>query len=171
MPGPLIPGDLERIAEHQGVELTDEWIEDHFQASEGATMRVRETQQTIKIPTCTPAQKPDGSCIFLDNDNRCTIHAVAPFGCSHFSVCSKSLTQSDVERSQSMGMVQYQDHANKGALSQAIEKLAEAGVVASPTKERRDNFEKELAEVERRMQLKKQKRMRKQLKAKKRKKR
>lgn len=42
------------------------------------------TGETVRVGTITPRRKADGSCVFLDGDDRCTIHAVAPAGCAMF---------------------------------------------------------------------------------------
>ena len=34
--------------------------------------------------TLTPARRQDGACLFLDEEDRCRIHSVSPYGCSHF---------------------------------------------------------------------------------------
>jgi len=111
MPGMLAPGDMERIAkfstgldpesiaeEIQG--NTDDlnilnqandvisWIETHFAASPGAMVLARDGK-TYQIPTIVPAQKEDGSCVFLDENDRCTIHPVSPFGCQQFKICEE----------------------------------------------------------------------------------
>ena len=31
-----------------------------------------------------PARRQDGACLFLDEEHRCRIHSVSPYGCSHF---------------------------------------------------------------------------------------
>jgi DNA-binding NtrC family response regulator len=42
--------------------------------------------QVFQIPTLVPRRQSNGACRFLTADNRCAIHAVSPFGCSHFDV-------------------------------------------------------------------------------------
>lgn len=79
-PGPLVTGDMERIADYLGVPL------DHakllFKASRGALILYK--GKVVRVPTITPKQHPDGSCIFLDEHDRCSIHPVSPFGCAYF---------------------------------------------------------------------------------------
>ena len=83
MPGMLAPGDLEDISLHVGmvddVKKTKKWIVSHFAASEGAL--VSKNAKVGRIPTIVPAQRPDGTCVFLNADDRCDIHSVSPFGC------------------------------------------------------------------------------------------
>jgi len=76
-PGPLGVGDLQRIAR-----IVDE-PDGKFVASNGAVVEDRSGQR-FRIRTITPARKPDGSCVFLDADERCTIHGDAPLGCAYF---------------------------------------------------------------------------------------
>src|SRR5258708_4879591 len=80
-PGPLMPGDFERIAEFLGE--TPEQAQSHFWASPGAMAKVKETGEIIKIGTITP-KREKGRCVFLDENDRCKIHPVAPFGCAYF---------------------------------------------------------------------------------------
>lgn len=84
LPGMLAPGDLSRIAEHVGKPLAE--IITSFRASPGAIVAKLDhsTGRLVKfnIPTIVPAADEKG-CVFL-SDGRCTIHPVAPFGCSHF---------------------------------------------------------------------------------------
>jgi Fe-S-cluster containining protein len=81
-PGPLAPGDFERIADHLGESPAE--AERHFCASPGAIIRTLDGR-IARVGTITPRFE-DGRCVFLGPDDRCTIHAVAPFGCSHFDV-------------------------------------------------------------------------------------
>ena len=87
MPGMLIPGDPERILAHaplpqDAVIPAQQLAQQFFAASECALMVYQ--GQPLRIPTIVPAQNPDGHCVFLDADDRCCIHAFAPYGCSHF---------------------------------------------------------------------------------------
>lgn len=82
-PGPLIPGDMERIAAYLGMVLNR--AKKYFQASKGAFIGLR-NGTVVNIPTITPKQKADGSCVFLDGNDRCMIHSVAPFGCAYFDM-------------------------------------------------------------------------------------
>ena len=90
MPGMLAPGDIDRIAEYVGVDMADEkpadsFIRNNFRASDGAV--VVSDGIPFQIPTVVPAQRENGRCVFLTEDDRCSIHPVAPFGCSQFNVC------------------------------------------------------------------------------------
>jgi len=38
----------------------------------------------MRIGTIVTKKKADGSCVFLDEHDRCKIHPVAPFGCAYF---------------------------------------------------------------------------------------
>jgi Fe-S-cluster containining protein len=80
-PGPLAPGDLERIAEHRGE--TVEVAKAHFWASGGALVQDQTTGRQFRIGSITP-RLVRGRCVFLDADDRCSIHSVAPFGCAYF---------------------------------------------------------------------------------------
>ena len=86
-PGPLVMGDFERIVawrEEQGFDhdLAVEWVKSKLWASPGALVKTRDGQ-TYRVGTITPRYRK-GRCVFLDENDRCKIHSVAPFGCSHF---------------------------------------------------------------------------------------
>jgi Fe-S-cluster containining protein len=82
LPGHLVPSDIRRIANHLNETDIVRFALDNLLASPGAIVAVNGA--CFSIPTLVPARKPDGACRFLKND-RCTIHAEAPFGCSFFS--------------------------------------------------------------------------------------
>lgn len=69
-PGPLAVHDLERVDN------------DKLCASPGAV--VGRAGRIFSIGTIVPKTKADGTCVFLDEQDRCTIHATAPFGCAYF---------------------------------------------------------------------------------------
>jgi Fe-S-cluster containining protein len=90
------PGDLTRIAEYLGVGLHIALTS--FRASPGALVakyRPGSHMTTFRIPTIVPAADDTGRCVFLSNKGKCSIHPVAPFGCSHFSMCSTTKTEGD----------------------------------------------------------------------------
>lgn len=80
-PGPLAPGDFERIAEFLGE--TREEAKRHFWASPGALIKDAVTGRVTRVGSITP-QRRKGKCVFLDENDRCTIHPVAPTGCAYF---------------------------------------------------------------------------------------
>lgn len=79
-PGPLAPGDLERIATFLGWPVPEALR--FFWASPGAVVKNTQTHSLRLIGTITP-QRVNDRCVFLDSDDRCTIHAVSPFGCAY----------------------------------------------------------------------------------------
>jgi Fe-S-cluster containining protein len=80
-PGPLAPGDFERIAAHLGI--TREEAKAYFCASPGGL--VSEHGEIRRIGTITP-KKWRGRCVFLDAHDRCRVHDVSPAGCALFDV-------------------------------------------------------------------------------------
>lgn len=80
-PGPLAPRDFEKIAEHLGE--SREEAKRHFWASPGCVMKNLATGETARVGTITPRYER-GRCVFLNADDRCSIHEVAPFGCAFF---------------------------------------------------------------------------------------
>lgn len=83
LPGYLVPADLPRMqAALAPQELFQDFALKYLEASPGSLIRHQDT--TVRIPTLVPQSRPDGSCIFL-SEGRCTIHAVAPYGCAFYS--------------------------------------------------------------------------------------
>ena len=82
IPGYLIPADVGRIAHHLGFTSLIEFAFKYLLASPGAT--VMQAGHIFQIPTLVPRRKADGSCVFLDENNRCRIHEVSPYGCAFF---------------------------------------------------------------------------------------
>lgn len=80
-PGSLAPGDLERIAAHLGVPLRVAALK--FWASKGSLLGNSQTGETYRVGSITP-RRVRGRCVFLNAQDRCTIHHVAPFGCAYF---------------------------------------------------------------------------------------
>jgi len=81
-PGSLIPGDMERIATY--LNTTVDAIKTNFWSSDGALVMNRTTGVQFRVRTITPKLERHRGCVFLGADNRCTIHPVAPAGCSYF---------------------------------------------------------------------------------------
>lgn len=82
-PGPLAPGDYERIRDH--LQLDDKAARDLFRSSEGALVELKETGHQHRRRTIVPVyNRHRRRCTFLGDDDRCTIHAVKPAGCAIF---------------------------------------------------------------------------------------
>jgi len=75
--GHLIGSDIAALEEFPGADQ----LMAVLQASKGA--RVELGDRAWRIPTIRPRLE-DGRCVFLGEDDRCRIHAVAPFGCAYF---------------------------------------------------------------------------------------
>jgi Fe-S-cluster containining protein len=84
IPGYLIPSDLTALASQLGEENLLTFALENLLASPGAT--VMADGEVFQIPTLVPQRQPNGACKFLTTENRCAIHAVSPYGCSHFDV-------------------------------------------------------------------------------------
>jgi Fe-S-cluster containining protein len=86
-PGFLIPSDIPRIVAHVSAQRGEPAeVLTLLSPSRGFVLRERESQKITRLPTIIPMRKPDGSCMFLDAQERCTIHEVAPFGCAYFDM-------------------------------------------------------------------------------------
>jgi hypothetical protein len=81
LPGALIPADLEAISEHLGYDNILRFAVENLLASPGAI--VSDGKSPMRIPTLVPQRRQDGACKFLHN-NRCSIHAYAPYSCAFF---------------------------------------------------------------------------------------
>lgn len=82
-PGPLAPGDYERIIELTGLHPEEARL--MFWASPGSLVADSRTGRQRLVGTITP-QMVRGRCVFLQPDDRCGIHAVSPFGCAMFDM-------------------------------------------------------------------------------------
>jgi len=96
MPGMLAPGDIKAIANLLDTEPDENFVAGFFAASEGALVLTKDGPQRIR--TITPRQKPDGSCVFLTSEEKCSIHKVSPFGCRAFSVCAADDINDDLSK-------------------------------------------------------------------------
>jgi Fe-S-cluster containining protein len=83
IPGYLVPTDIERISRSLGYSNLVTFALENLAASPGATVMNSEGR-VFQIPTLVPKRRADGTCKFLDEQNRCSIHAVSPFGCAFF---------------------------------------------------------------------------------------
>lgn len=141
MPGCLIPGDERAIAEHvEGRALTNAEVTDfglsHFSASMGARAITR--IGIIHIPSIVPRLTETG-CVFL-KDERCGIHQVAPFGCSHMD--DHMPVEEANERSKAAVSAQANGHQRASLYSRLWKALYDAGARAIPLEERRANLNK-----------------------------
>jgi Fe-S-cluster containining protein len=149
MPGALAPEDLPAIAAHMGTTPDDpRFLEEFFQASEGARVAVRDAfdnLQVFNVPSLVPRLTPSG-CVFLDAGGGCSIHAVSPAGCAIMD-----MHQDQAEgQARSTALVERQilSHKLNDDYSRAISHLESAGRQALPLAERRRRFVIETARVE-----------------------
>jgi Fe-S-cluster containining protein len=96
-PGSLAPGDLERIAGYiaEKQELTPEValreVKRQLWASPGGLYKDMLSGKVTRVGTITPRFRR-GRCIFLDANDRCSIHPVAPFACAYFDTHMSAVT-------------------------------------------------------------------------------
>lgn len=131
MPGYLLPEDLPRIVPMRPGGFDLEWCEQHLRASQGALVSCQ--GQLVRIPTLVPAGTP---CIFLDEEQRCRIHAVAPFGCAQFSTHD---TKEEADPKSLEGLYQlWEDWRTEGPYSRIHGHLTRVGLeTETPSIERR----------------------------------
>jgi Fe-S-cluster containining protein len=77
-----MPADVARISRHLGYTNPLSFASENLLASPGATML--QAGQVRQLPTLVPRSQAHGTCVFLDENSRCRIHAVAPYGCAFF---------------------------------------------------------------------------------------
>jgi hypothetical protein len=65
---------------------------DNLLASPGAIIYIR--SGLVRIRTLVLARRMDGACRFLTGEDRCSIHAAAPFSCALFD-CRQSREEAD----------------------------------------------------------------------------
>jgi Fe-S-cluster containining protein len=143
LPGYLIPADLQRIADHLGEADIVRFALENLLASPGAIVIAE--GECFAIPTIVPARRPDGACRFL-KDDRCTIHAVNPFGCAYFSA-EQSKEESDAISSR--GLKEIVRAWRRGDMYARLWKmLYEAGRIAPSPLEARARMRAALNAVE-----------------------
>jgi hypothetical protein len=130
----LIPDDLDRIRQHvaPAADLFV-WARRHLLASPGAV--VAQQGRVFRIPTLVPARRPDNACLFLTSDDRCAIHAVAPFGCAFFDM---HMEKAEADQRSGCGLRALLDAWTRGATYARVwASLHEAGLRAPPPEESR----------------------------------
>jgi hypothetical protein len=113
LPGHLIPSDLRRLVP-AGADLLP-WAREHLRASPGTTvLRVYGDgrQELFRIPTLVPVHRDDLSCHWLEDD-RCAVHAIAPFACAFFA-CSQSRSEADALSSAGLAAILAEDDEDAG---------------------------------------------------------
>jgi Fe-S-cluster containining protein len=101
--------------------------------------------ECFAIPTIVPARRSAGACRFL-KDDRCTIHAVNPFGCAYFSAEQSK----EVDAISSRGLKEIVRAWRRGDLYARLWKmLYEAGRIAASPLEARARIRTTLNAVER----------------------
>lgn len=110
-PGFLIPGDAVRIAA-----FLNRHVEQLLWDSPGALVMNSLTRLVQRVRTITP-RLVKGRCVFLDGQDRCTIHPVAPYGCSHFDT---HMGQQEGHRRSIWGVRQVRDSADYQAFRKVL---------------------------------------------------
>lgn len=147
MPGCLVPGDLERIQDFVG-DHRPEFVLEHFVASDGAKVakKIKDTTYIISVPSIVPAQKADGSCVFLDENNRCKIHPVSPFGCSRHDT---HMSKEEGDRRMTWGVTaQIEAHQQGAPFSLWCQVLDGLNLKAAPLEQRKAAMNREFERVQ-----------------------
>ena len=87
-----------------------------------------------QIKTLVPARQQNGACVFLDENEGCSVHAVSGFGCSHFDAHQSA---EEANRRSSWGLRQidrawdeYDLYAQLWMLLSALGRVAPSPIVA-----------------------------------------
>lgn len=78
-----------------------------------------------RIPTIAPRSTDDGRCVFLTADERCSVHPVAPFGCSFFDA---HMPGPEGDRRSQWGLVQIERSEAYAALRRELAEIEEPAV-------------------------------------------
>lgn len=128
IPGTLAPSDLPRIAAHLSHDDPLASAREFLLVGNGPTLRLSDGQ-VLTLPKLVPRRNAAGACVFFEQ-GRCTIHSVAPFGCSHFDA-----HMSDAEfalRSDSLNAALLAEHQANAMYSRAVVELRVLGKLAPP---------------------------------------
>jgi Fe-S-cluster containining protein len=144
MPGCASVGDVENIAAHLGQKPDREFLIKNFRLSTAAKVgRYTSDGMAITIvPTITPAQREDGRCVFLTDDDQCSVHPVSPIGCSHCDV-HQTKYDGDIVVGAMLREI-LQDREDRGPYFKACAALIEAGKTSPDVEGRRRSFELQL---------------------------
>lgn len=111
-PGMLLPIDLQRLSCDQLQDGNEErlpanllqWAEAHLVAPPGVILAIRDRANNemlrFEVPVLLPrpsAIAEDGAsrCHWLTEDDRCSVHEQAPYGCAWFNTCAPPGSPSD----------------------------------------------------------------------------
>jgi Fe-S-cluster containining protein len=140
IPGYLVPADIERISRALGYTNVVTFAQEKLAASPGATVMNAEGR-VFQIPTLVPQRKADGSCKFLNAQNRCSIHEVSPFGCAFFDA-HQSTDEANRKSSRGLQEIAGQWIAGRSSLYTMIWRLLfSAGHRAIPPQVARQKME------------------------------
>jgi Fe-S-cluster containining protein len=104
---------------------------------------VQKGSRRFYIPTLVPARRADGACLYLSEDNRCTIHSVAPYGCAFFDAHLPHFI-ADVRSSKGLEAIML-DQQRNGLYSRVWALLDREGLRAPSPMENRQRMAQALA--------------------------
>jgi hypothetical protein len=114
------------------------WAREHLRASPGAKIlrwHPDGRQQLIQVGTLVPAHVPTGLACHWLKDGRCTIHAVAPFGCAFFD-CQQTQEHGDALSSRGINAI-MESHRDGSLYSRLWTILWDAELRAPAAEEKR----------------------------------
>ena len=122
VPGMLIPADISRLMKNFAETDAEKFARDHLLASPGAV--VVHEGEVKRIPTLVPRRGADNRrCHWLTDDNQCSIHAVAPFGCAF---ADAHMSRQQAHRRMTPALIQVMRSAETGGLYSRLWQLLES---------------------------------------------
>jgi len=142
VPGYLIPSDLGRLVPPDADPF--KWAESNLFASSGALVMDKSTGQQFRVPTLVPSTVGNSyRCHWLDVNDRCSVHADAPFGCAFFD-CSMDGPEADkLSSSGIIEIIKCYKSTPPGLYAQLWIYLYENGYRAASPDVRRDAMRRE----------------------------
>jgi hypothetical protein len=125
-PGSLIPSDVGPIGQKLveiGLIQRKEDVGQFLRATRGSIVQDLAAGKQIRVPGIGPARDRRGRCFFLDDQDRCRIHGVSPFGCAYFDA---HMERAEIERRQIWAIEQVRGSEDFQTLRSTL-KLAEGG--------------------------------------------
>lgn len=138
IPGYLIPDDILNICKFLGMECNVfNFSFKYLLSSPGALVSKGGNQ--FRIPTLVPKRNPDTNyCIFLDKNELCKIHKVAPYGCAKFD-CKQ--TYEEANEISKVGLLEIINSDTKSLLYKLLhDNLKEKGHISKAPEELRKEF-------------------------------
>lgn len=153
LPGALAPADVIPMWQHVDPESgLFQFSEKYLQVSSGAIAVDPASGTRFNVPSLVPKQREDGTCVFYNQQGRCDIHAVSPYGCSMVDMHQSGSEANDIVRQ--CVLQQYDAHRSGSIYHQLCVYLDSVGQRARPLVERRQAYENMIEAFEEKQNVK-----------------